>query len=111
MDCSLGEPTWPLLRTFHDARPDLELTVMRARIWEAASKLQSGVYDVLLGIGPFDPSQCRVTEVTSTPLSAVVPAHHPLAEANVIEAAWLADRLTICPPEGMGRVWVAFWAA
>jgi DNA-binding transcriptional LysR family regulator len=110
MDYALGELTWPLLRTFHDARPDVDLTVVRARLWDAAVCLQTGVFDVLLGIGPFDPSQCRVTEVATTPLSAVVPAHHPLAEADAIEAAWLADRVTICPPEGMGKVWVAFWS-
>jgi DNA-binding transcriptional LysR family regulator len=110
MDYALGELTWPLLRTFHDARPDVDLTLVRAAFWDAAVSLQRGVFDVLLGIGPFDTSQCSVTKVGSTSLSAVVPSHHPLAEADVIEGAWLADRVTICPPEGMGKVWVAFWS-
>jgi DNA-binding transcriptional LysR family regulator len=110
MDYALGGLTWPLLGAFHDARPDLQITVVRARFFDAAICLREGAFDVLLGIGPFGTSQFHVAQVASMPLSAVVPAHHPLAGADVIEAAWLAERVTIGPPEGMGKEWVGFWS-
>lgn len=102
--------TWPLLCTFHDARPDLELTVLHVSFKDALGRLRTGVIDVLLAVGPFGATDGWATDIALLPVAAVLPAHHPFAGADVVATDWIADRLSIRPPIGLGTAWVDFWS-
>jgi DNA-binding transcriptional LysR family regulator len=105
-----GDLTWPLLRTFHEARPDLELNVVHVGFYDALPWLGAGTIDALLAIGPFGEEDGSVTTVGSMPMSAILPSHHPRVDAAAVDSDWLAERVTIMPPPGMGRSFATFWA-
>jgi DNA-binding transcriptional LysR family regulator len=109
MDHAVGELTWPQLRTLHDARPDLSLNVVHVGFADALPWLHSAVIDVLLAIGPFGEEDGAVTTVGGMPVGAILPARHPQAEATTIETSWVASRVAVTPPAGMGRTFADFW--
>lgn len=109
MDHGIGELTWPLLRTFHDARPDLDLSVVHVGFADPLPWLRSGRIDVLLAIGPFGAEDGEVTTVATMPVAAILPAWHPTADAATVETDWLVGHVTVRAPDGMGNAFNAFW--
>jgi DNA-binding transcriptional LysR family regulator len=102
--------TWPLLRTFHDARHDLELAVLHVSFKNALEYFRTGLIDVLLAVGPFGDSDGCTTDIGRLPVAAVLPAYHPFADAETVATDWVAERLSIRPPTGLGTTWGAFWS-
>lgn len=109
LDRGVGDLTWPLLRTFHDARPDLDLNVVHVGFSDALSRLRSGLLDVLLAVGPFGEEDGETTTVGETTVPAILPAWHPRADAASADLGWLAARVSVRPPPGMGTTFTAFW--
>lgn len=105
----VGELTWPLLRTFHEARPDLNLQVVHVDFFDALPWLHTGIIDVLLSIGPFGEEDSTAITVGWMPVAAILPSHHPRADAASIDAEWMAERIKIVPPPSMGSRFAAFW--
>ena len=104
-----GELTWPLLRAFHEARPDLAINVVHVDFFDALPWLRDGIVDVLLTIGPFGEEDGTVTTVGSMPVAAILPSHHSRADAPSVDPEWMAERIKIMPPPGMGGSFAAFW--
>lgn len=105
----VGELTWPILSTFHEARPDLDLALVHMGFSDVLPSLRSGAIDVLLSTGPFGEEDGTVLTVGTVPVGVVMPAHHPQAEAETVEISWAADRVRLRPPTGMGRTFNEFW--
>lgn len=106
----LGELTWPVLRAFLDARPDVELRVVAVGFDDAVPRLSGGAIDALFATGPFGDEDGVATTVGTVVVSAVMPCRHPRADEARVEAQWLVDRITIAPPVAMGRTWAGFWS-
>ena len=105
----IGGLTWPVLRTFFKARPEVELHVVHVGFHDALPRLAAGGIDVLLGIGPFGEEDGVATTVGYVSLAAMMPRNHPRAEEATAETEWLAEHLSVRPPDAMGRTWVAYW--
>jgi DNA-binding transcriptional LysR family regulator len=104
-----GELTWPMLRAFHEARPDLAINVVHVDFFDALPWLRAGIVDVLLAIGPFGEDDGTVTTVGSMPVAAVLPSHQPRADAPSVDPEWMAEHIKIRPPPGLGCTFAAFW--
>jgi DNA-binding transcriptional LysR family regulator len=101
--------TWPVLRAFHDARPDVELRVVQVGFDDAVLCLAEGSIDVLFATGPFGEEDGLCTTVGHVSVGVIMPSNHPLAEEPTVGLDWLARRLTVAPPPGLGRTWSSFW--
>ncbi len=106
----VGDLTWPLLRTFHEVRPDVALTVVQLGFVDALSSLESGACDVLLSVGPFGECGVHSETVGTMPVDVVLPLEYAMAEAPSVPLGWLAEHVTIRPPMSMGRAWCDFWS-
>lgn len=105
----IGGLTWPVLRAFFNARPEVGLHVVRVGFDDAVPRLAAGGIDVLLGIGPFGEEDGVATTVGFVPMAAMMPRHHPRSMEATAEPQWLAEHLSVRPPGTMGRTWVAYW--
>lgn len=75
------------LRPMRAADPNLQLTIRRIELGDQAASLRSGTIDALIGRIPFEDSSMgdlSSIDVWNDPVMLVVPAHHPLAEAESI---------------------------
>lgn len=76
---------------------------------DALPWLRQGIVDVLLAVGPSGEEDGTVVDLGSAPVVAALPVGHPRAESAAVEVEWLARRLVIAPPPGLGRRFAGFW--
>jgi DNA-binding transcriptional LysR family regulator len=85
-----AELTGPILRAFHLAHPETTLSV-RPTAWNPVPEIVSGALDVALVTGPYEDERLRSDALFDEPRVAAVPYNHPLADADVITTADLAE--------------------
>jgi DNA-binding transcriptional LysR family regulator len=106
----LGALTWPVLRAFIDARPDVDLRIVRVGFDDAVPSLSAGAVDALFATGPFGEEDGVAVTVGTVDVTAIMPRHHPRAEDPTAETQWLVNHVTVAPPPALGTTWSAFWS-
>jgi len=106
----LGDLTWPVLRAFHVARPDVELRIVHVGFDDAVTRVAVGSVDALFATGPFAEEDGLATTVGRVTACAILPGQHPRAAEDTVSLEWLSTRATFAAPPTMGRSWTDFWA-
>ena len=87
------------LRTFRAAYPQITLNLRELTSAEQRTALLEGAIDVGLVRLPMNTADLSVTDVLEEPLLVALPAEHPLAEAETVTLANLADAPLISFPQ------------
>jgi DNA-binding transcriptional LysR family regulator len=106
----LGALTWPVLRAFLDARPDVDLRIVPVGFDDAVPSVSACAVDALFATGPFGEEDGVAVTVDAVDVTAIMPRHHPRAEEPTAETQWVANHVTVAPPPTLGTTWAAFWS-
>ncbi|GGT11128.1 LysR family transcriptional regulator [Streptomyces chromofuscus] len=87
----LGTDVTAAVNAFSARRPDVSVTLVRLRWWNQTETLSEGSVDVAFARLPLGSDALRVMPLYAEPLSAVLPAGHPLADQAKVDLAALAD--------------------
>jgi LysR family cyn operon transcriptional activator len=99
------------LANFHQAHPEIRVSILEMTVDEMAKALAQGDIDV--GIGCLGTSlKLKGAILFSEELVAILPQNDPLAERSFVTVAELAKRPVIVPPPGYGtrNLILAAWA-
>ena len=86
------------IRRFRARHPDVEVRVREGFTVDLMDALGRGELDVAVVRDPDPTPGVELRELVTEPFVAVVPAAHPLADADEVDAALLADEPFVLPP-------------
>ncbi|PPF53279.1 LysR family transcriptional regulator [Clavibacter michiganensis] len=86
------------IRRFRARHPDVEVRVREGFTVDLMDALRRGELDVAVVRDPDPTPGVDLRELVTEPFVAVVPAAHPLADADEVDAALLADEPFVFPP-------------
>ncbi|PPF66509.1 LysR family transcriptional regulator [Clavibacter michiganensis] len=86
------------IRRFRARHPDVEVRVREGFTVDLMDALRRGELDVAVVRDPDPTPGVELRELVTEPFVAVVPAAHPLADADEVGAALLADEPFVFPP-------------
>jgi len=86
------------IRRFRARHPDVEVRVREGFTVDLMDALGRGELDVAVVRDPDPTPGVDLRELVTEPFVAVVPAAHPLADADEVDAALLADEPFVFPP-------------
>ena len=86
------------IRRFRARHPDVEVRVREGFTVDLMDALGRGELDVAVVRDPDPTPGVHLRELVTEPFVAVVPAAHPLADADEVDAALLADEPFVLPP-------------
>lgn len=95
-----------IYRRFHDAFPKISLSLDELSTAEQIEALHSGRIHVGIGRPPIGDSTLDVQLLADEPLAVAMPAHHPLAQRDVIDLAELASEPFVLFPRRPRPGWV-----
>ena len=89
-----------LVRRYRDTRPSIEVRIREGRQSEIVEDVRSGVADFGIGYINTLPDMLQATMLRTEPLSAVIPAAHPLAQKKSarVRLSDLRDEPLVSPP-------------
>ncbi|NEA38822.1 LysR family transcriptional regulator [Streptomyces sp. SID11385] len=99
-----------LAEAFRTRHPGVELRVRDTDLTDPTCGLRSGRVDVALTRGPFDETGLSVRELRRDPVGVVLRADDPLAGAESLTRADLAERPWFRFPPGTDRLWQNYWS-
>ena len=106
----IGDRTWPLLRAFHELRPDVRIDVRSLNFFEASDAIDRGTVDVIMKMGPTSDSDLQeVVTVAYHPMSAMVPMSSSLARDETVELELVARGMTFETPVELGKAYSKHW--
>ncbi|GAA2041023.1 LysR family transcriptional regulator [Yaniella flava] len=102
----LNHMALPLLtRALRDAYPQIELNLVgRVMTQDAVSQLESGTMDIAFVGLPTDSINTETRLIMAEPFGMVVPANHPMADAERPKLDEFAEESFITPPISAGSV-------
>ncbi|MGI5223964.1 LysR substrate-binding domain-containing protein [Actinoallomurus sp. CA-142502] len=110
----LGDGTDPgaarLAVAYHRRHPRVEVRVRETDLTDPTCGLHAGLVDVALTRGPFDETGLTVHELRADPVGALLRADDPLARADSLKLADIADRRWFLFPEGTDPLWQSYWS-
>ncbi|GLY87777.1 LysR family transcriptional regulator [Actinoallomurus iriomotensis] len=110
----LGDGTDPgatrLAVAYHRRHPRVEVRVRETDLTDPTCGLHAGLVDVALTRGPFDETGLTVHELRADPVGALLRADDPLARADSLKLADMADRRWFLFPEGTDPLWQSYWS-
>ncbi|OUE07408.1 Hca operon transcriptional activator [Clavibacter michiganensis] len=86
------------IRRFRARHPDVEVRVREGFTVDLMDALRRGELDVAVVRDPDPTPGVDLRELVTEPFVAIVPAAHPLADADEVDAALLADEPFVFPP-------------
>lgn len=105
-----GELTPWIIRSFRDAYPQVELSMMELPMDNQVDLIESGQVDVAFVRAPFGDDRVVLARLFEEPRVVVLPSDHQLAEASTLSVAEILDEPFISGPESTPAQWRSFWS-
>lgn len=105
-----GELTHLIFSAFAEAHPQVRLEFTELSMVNQLEALKSGRVDVAILRSPIFDSSIEMEPMFCEPRVAVVPAAHPLADAETLCIADLVDQEFAVAAEGAPTGWASYWS-
>jgi len=110
-DAGAAELTGPILQAFRAAHPSVEMTIRCLNYTQQVGLVVDGEVDVAIVRPPLGDDRLALSTLMVEPRVAMLPEHHPLADADELSIDAVLDEPFIAAHPASGERWRNYWLA